>query len=108
MSSISQTTWNSLGYTVAATWAGLGLTAMISPHRTAGFFCFHDALSGDGRGDVPHMMSLVGARDLSLALAMFALARAGRNRELGTLILSTMIVCAGDMYIVWKRRNKLM
>ena len=108
MAAIQPSTWNHLGHAVATSWAGLGLLSILSPYRTAGLFCFHDSLSGDGRGDIPHAMSLVGARDLTLALAMFSLARAGRNRELGTLILSTLVICGADMYVVWKRRNKVM
>lgn len=105
MIAIQPSTWHSLGLGVATSFAALGLTAIIAPFRTAGLFRFQHALSSNGRKDVPAMMSLFGARDLSLAVTAFYLGSAGLDQELGALILSAMIVCAVDLYAVIKRQN---
>lgn len=107
MAVVQRSTWHTLGLAVATNLAGLGLAAILSPHRTANLFGFRAALSGN-TADVPAMMSLVGARDLSLAIMLFSLARTGLHREMGTLILSGMVVCATDIYVVWRRKNWLM
>lgn len=94
--------WNTLGLGVAASFAALGAGAMAFPHLTADVFGLRALAEGSGRADVPAVISLIGARDLSIATALFALGRAGREKEMGTVILSTMLLCAVDVYVVWR------
>ncbi|KAH7254612.1 hypothetical protein B0J15DRAFT_494686 [Fusarium solani] len=88
MVSLSPSTWNTLGLGVAAGWATLGLV---------GFFQQLDQLSS--------MALILGSRDFSIATALFMLGRAGRNEEMGTLILSTLVICGADIYLVWKAKR---
>jgi hypothetical protein len=132
LTTLQPSTWHALGLGVAANWAILGLSAMTWPHRTAALFgCGPEngstsaALAGtnmpadanksadgtddDGGGaaavDVPGLVTLVGCRDLTFSAALFALGYNGRTREMGTVILSTMVVCAVDVFVVWRRRK---
>lgn len=106
MTSISPSTWNTLGLGVATSFAALGLVTFLVPYRTAEMFGFRAALQNHGsRVDVPGILSLVGARDLSIAAALFALGTSGRDREMGTAILSTMILSTVDIYVAWQRKQ---
>lgn len=103
---LSASTWNTLGLGVAVSLAGLGSMTWLLPHRAAETFGFNAALKDQGaRAEVPGLMSLAAARDLSLATAMIVLGVAGQNREMGVVLLSTMVVCGWDTYVVW-RNNK--
>lgn len=50
-------------------------------------------------------MRLLGARDLSIGLALGVLAWDFRLRETGTLILSGMVLCAVDIVELFRRRG---
>ncbi|KAK2594462.1 hypothetical protein QQS21_007808 [Conoideocrella luteorostrata] len=107
LSAISPTTWNTLGLGVAYSWGVLSALATFAPHRTAELFGI-TTLSNEQTADPESVLGfsgLVGSRDLAIALAMYYLARKGRNDELGTLILSTMCICAADIGLVWRRRS---
>lgn len=106
-------TWNTLGLGVATCYATLGLSAALVPHRTAALLGFRvsggPAGNPDGYDDnVPGMMAFIGARDLSIAAALFAFGGdGGGNREMGTLILSTMILCTVDVCVAWRNGKRL-
>ena len=103
---VSPSTWNTLGLGVAGSWAVLSVVATLAPHRTAELFGI-TALS-DARttsdASVLGFRGMVGSRDATLALVLYALARNARNRDLGTAILCTMTICVADLYIVLRRR----
>jgi hypothetical protein len=107
MISLTPTTWNILGLGVATAYASLGLAAMLLPHQVAGILGFRAATQGNGKPDVPGMMGFIGARDLSIAGALFVFARDGANQEMGTVILSSMILCVFDVFIVWRNGKRL-
>ena len=105
--SVSPTTWNTLGLGVAGSWVVLSSLATFAPHRTARLFGI-TALSDGDKADHESALGfsgVVGSRDLTIGLAMYWLARKGRNDELGTLILSTMCVCAVDLALVLRRKS---
>lgn len=54
---------------------------------------------------VPLLMPLLGARDVSIAAALFALGWSGKTREMGTVILGGMILCVADVAVVWKEKG---
>jgi hypothetical protein len=123
---LQPSTWHALGLGVAANWAILGLSAMTWPHHTAALFgCGpqqgSSSSSSSSRSaaakttpgsdnaaavDVPGLVTLMGCRDLTFSVALFALGYEGRTREMGTVILSsTVVVCAVDIYVVWRRHK---
>lgn len=107
---ISQSTWQALGLSVAASYAGLGLYSVLQPRQAASvFFALPPPKPKDGTTQdgvvVPLLMPLLGARDLSFAATMFALAYGGKWRELGTVILGGMILSATDIFFVWKSKG---
>ncbi|KAL7912805.1 hypothetical protein GGI35DRAFT_476636 [Trichoderma velutinum] len=106
---ISASTWSSLGLSVAATFAVLGSSALFDKKRTAELFSLEPSTSGeklkDGGANSSLVGLLVGTRDLTMATVLFALHRAGQTDAMGTVILSSMIICAADVYIVWKGKK---
>ncbi|KKP07405.1 hypothetical protein THAR02_00467 [Trichoderma harzianum] len=103
---ISASTWNSLGLSVAATFAILGSSALFDKKRTAELFSLEPATSEEKPTDGSLVGLLVGSRDLTMATTLFALHRAGQTDAMGTVILSSMIICAADVYIVWKGKKR--
>ncbi|KAL7781998.1 hypothetical protein V8C43DRAFT_215642 [Trichoderma afarasin] len=103
---ISASTWNSLGLSVAATFAILGSSALFDKKRTAELFSLEPTTSDEKPKDGSLVGLLVGSRDLTMAATLFALHRAGQTDAMGTVILSSMIICAADVYIVWKGKKK--
>ncbi|KAK0766905.1 hypothetical protein N5P37_000635 [Trichoderma harzianum] len=108
---ISTSTWNSLGLSVAATFAILGSSALFDKKRTAELFSLEPSSTSDGKPKDSGASSslvglLVGTRDLTMATTLFALHRAGHTDAMGTVILSSMIICAADVYIVWKGKKR--
>ncbi|OPB42411.1 hypothetical protein A0O28_0035280 [Trichoderma guizhouense] len=103
---ISASTWNTLGLSVAATFAILGSSALFDKKRTAELFSLEPATSEEKPKDGSLVGLLVGSRDLTMATTLFALHRAGQTDAMGTVILSSMIICAADVYIVWKGKKR--
>jgi len=119
----SQSTWRALGLSVAAGYTSLGLFATLAPRRAAAELfgiitppataknsssTTTSSTSSPATQDgavVPLLMPLLGARDLSIAAALWALAYAGKWREAGTLVLAGTVLCAADVYVVWKCRG---
>lgn len=54
---------------------------------------------------IQFLVPLLGARDLSIAAALFTLHRQGLYSEVGTVILGGMLLCAADTVAVWKKRG---
>lgn len=106
---ISPSTWNVLGLSVAATFAVLGSSALVDSKRTAELFGLSPPLaasSSDEETPSPGVVAiLVGSRDLTMATALFALHRGGHADAMGTVILSSMVLCAADIYLVWRRKK---
>ncbi|KAL7821417.1 hypothetical protein V8C44DRAFT_314511 [Trichoderma aethiopicum] len=115
----SASTWNSLGLSVAATFAVLGSSALFDMKRTAELFSLQppprkrrlrseEEEDDDGGGGSSRVVAiLVGSRDLTMATALIALHRAGMRDAMGTVILSSMGICVADLYIVWRAGKKL-
>lgn len=108
---MATSTWRILGLSVAASYTGLGLFEILFPHRAAAEL-FALPPRSQSKQHVPDpqvseavslMIPLLGVRDLSLAAAMYVFAWEGKWREVGTVILSGMILCAADSAVVWKR-----
>ncbi|RFU80957.1 hypothetical protein TARUN_1242 [Trichoderma arundinaceum] len=109
---ISSSTWNALGLSVAATFAVLGSSALVDSRRTAELFGLqpwannNDEEKPSTAGTGPGVIGiLVGTRDLTMATALFALHRAGQTDAMGTVILSSMVICAADIYLVWREKK---
>ncbi|OAQ83509.1 hypothetical protein PCL_05401 [Purpureocillium lilacinum] len=111
--SLSPSTWNSLGLGVAATWAALGLAGGLRPAAAADLFGI-TALGSGGRGDgksgadrdsMIGFAGVLGSRDMTIALTLLYLGRAGRNADMGAVILSTMTITAVDIWLVWRKKK---
>lgn len=107
---VSSSTWNTMGLGVAVGFAGLSVLSVVVPRQVNDLFRVTEpAAIQDGKDVVklnPLALSiLVGGRDLAIAASIFALARAGKNKEAATVILSTMIICIPDIYLVWRNKK---
>jgi hypothetical protein len=108
---LAPSTWQALGLSVAASYASLGMFAIVLPHRAAyEFFGLSEPVTpatpkrNDG-STITLLMRLLGARDISIALALSALGYTGRWRELGTVILAGSILCAADCVAIWRAKG---
>ncbi|KIW31899.1 uncharacterized protein PV07_03487 [Cladophialophora immunda] len=50
-------------------------------------------------------MALLGARDLSIGLALAKFGTDSKLHEMGTLILAGMVLCVVDVYHIWRLRG---
>lgn len=116
-------TWHMLGLSVAFSYAGLGLLQCVLPRFAAKTLLDVGSPRGGGSSNnnskrtdigtgrtpeeatVPLVMPLLGARDLTIAAALFAFSWEGKTREMGTLILAGTILCVADVAAVWRRRG---
>jgi hypothetical protein len=108
----SASTWNSLGLSVAATFAILGSSALFDTERTAELFSLEPSTppfvnEEQSRSSDRVVAILVGSRDLTMATMLVALHRAGMRDAMGTVILSSMGICVADLYIVWRAGKKV-
>jgi len=117
--SLSPSTWRILGLSVATSYIGLGTMGMVAPVLAAKCFGIYPDLSSSSTAKthqtdqdkdnhanaVATSMKLLGARDLSIGLALVALDYQGDQRAVGTLILGGFVLCVVDIYEVWKRRG---
>lgn len=106
MTSPASSTWNTLGLGVAATYATLGTASFLRPSLVAQQLGFRPIAAG-AHDNTAGLLAFIGARDLSFSLAIVALSRAGRYREMGTVILSTMLFCAVDLGVMWRNGKPL-
>ncbi|CAM1509808.1 Fc.00g001430.m01.CDS01 [Cosmosporella sp. VM-42] len=107
MALIAQSTWNTLGLGVAATWIALGVLGVSQPARAAELFGVPLATKESGHTSNIGIALILGSRDLTIGTALFALGRTGRYEEMGTVILTSMIICVIDVYLVWKTKRHL-
>ncbi|KAL6404875.1 hypothetical protein AUP68_11707 [Ilyonectria robusta] len=107
MASASSSTWSSLGLGVAVTWVTLGLVGIFQPARSAQIFGVSSPTEPSGKADNTGIAVILGSRDFAVAAALFALHEAGKHEEMGTVILSTMIICGADIYLAWKAKRGL-
>lgn len=99
-------TWNTVGLGVAATYAALGTASFLYPAFVAGQLGFR-SITTAAQDDAAGLLAFVGGRDISVCVAIMALSRAGRHREMGTVILSTMLFCAVDLVVMWRNGQRL-
>lgn len=120
---VSPSTWRVLGLSVAVTYMGLGSFAIAGPVHAGKLFGLYPEDSSPSSTDKPSTiiqetekaehadaicssMTLLGARDLSIGIALAALHYQGGNQKaMGTVILSSMVLCAVDVYEIWRRRG---
>lgn len=107
MASITPNTWNQLGLGVATSWVGLGLLSIFRPAQVAETFGFSASPSVAAQSDTTILGLLIGSRDLAIAATLLSLGRSGRNHEMGTVIISTLIISGVDIFLVWKKKKYL-
>jgi uncharacterized protein DUF4267 len=121
MTILETSSWHLLGLSVAVSYAGLGLLQCALPRFAAktlldvgsqqpGNNKRTDAVTGRATEDttVPLVMPLLGARDLTIAAALFTFSWQDKTREMGTLILAGTILCVADVAAVWKRQGSVL
>ncbi|ETI22409.1 hypothetical protein G647_06484 [Cladophialophora carrionii CBS 160.54] len=125
---VSPSTWRLLGLGVSASYIGLGAFAISTPSLCAQAFGLYPTSPAPGSNANPTRsttkpaahantdianhsqavetsMVLLGARDLTIGLAVGKLAYDFKLRETGTLLLSGMVLCAVDVYEVFRLRG---
>lgn len=99
-------TWRALGLSVAVGYTSFGALELLWPAR-AGRELLDIEPGQDAGADstVALMGRLLGARDLSIAAALFALHHGRRHREMGVVIVAGTIVCLADAVAVGVRKG---
>ncbi|KAK1833414.1 hypothetical protein QBC39DRAFT_278988 [Podospora conica] len=106
-------TWRALGLSIAAGYTALGLFAVCLPQRAAlEYFAIPPRARGapgqvgakvtSPADAVDLLMPLLGARDISIGAALWALAYTGKWREFGTVVVAGTVLCAADGVAIWK------
>lgn len=117
-------TWRQLGLSVAVGYTFLGTFAIVNPTFASELFNLHPkpstfkptaaekgTLSSSRAVAKAHAdatstsMILLGARDLSIGLALLTFYYNEDSKAMGTLILSGMVLCATDVIWIWKLRG---
>lgn len=122
---LSPSTWRVLGLSATAACLGLGSFAITSPALAAKVFGIYpeetaaSSSSTDVVGEkkgwskaeqthaeaVSTSMRLLGARDLTIGIALLWLDYQRNPPAMGALILSGFALCIVDVYIIWERRG---
>ncbi|GMK55675.1 hypothetical protein CspeluHIS016_0207310 [Cutaneotrichosporon spelunceum] len=104
---VAADTWKFLGLTVVAGYATLGTWALVAPRNAAEMLFAPRPSSAESlhAGDTERYMRLLGARDLSMAIAMAWYARSNDWRAMGQMILAGMLICAADAWAAWQAKG---
>ena len=117
---LQPSTWRTLGLTVGIGYTLLGTFGVTQSTLVAKLFNLHpepvtSITTEDGRSAVKQVaahaesistsMVLLGARDLSIGVALFAFYNKQDAKAMGTLIMSGAILCAVDVIYIWKSRG---
>lgn len=116
---MSFTTWNTLGLGIGAAYAGLCVVAVTKPKLADDLFGItHKAdtldeksTAGDaaaalvGKTDFTSVNTLLGGRDLAIGVAIVWLGSEGKNKEMGTVILSTLCLCIPDVWLAYRAKK---
>lgn len=117
--------WRVLGLSVAAGFAGLGTYAMskyspgrnvyprpelmrfnaVMPVRCASAHGLRPKVEPEGDEFASRAMSWIGVRDVSIGASLLWFYYQGKPAEMGTVIMSGMIVCVADVYLVYQHRQ---
>lgn len=102
MSYLQPATWRVLGLSVAATYTGIGLYEMLMPRKASrNFMDIPKKKTPESEETAGQLWPLIGARDLSMAAAMYTFYFTGQDRELGVVILSGNFFCVVDTVALW-------
>lgn len=89
-------------WSIAASYTGLGLFAIVSPLRGARILGVRSAPSSSPSStNTVLLMRLLGARDLSIGAALFVFAYQREYKAMGSLIVSGTILCFADVVSSW-------
>lgn len=111
---LTTSTWRLLGLSVATGYVGLGTFALTTPTIAAKALGVYPStsestgstvVSKQHHQQVCASMTLLAARDISIGLALFAFDYQSAPHAMGTLILSGMVLCAADVYYVFRLRG---
>lgn len=105
---LSASTWRVLGISVAAGYTVFGSFVMLSPVNAAkvlGVWPTSEPEDGSSSSPTANLMVLLGARDLSIATALWVFNYQRKEKSMATLILSGMILCVLDTWMVFKTRG---
>jgi len=106
MFDLQPSTWRLLGLGVAAGYAALGAFAILVPAQAAkGLLAIEPKKSAEADEAVSLVFPLLGARDVSIAAALFVLHHAKWDRAMGVLIVTGTILCAADTVAVGYRKG---
>lgn len=95
------TYWRVMGLSVAVSFAGLGTFAMIAPKKSAEVLGMTTS-NKEADEVASNSMVFLGARDFSFATALAAFYYQEDPHAMGTVIMSSMILCAVDCIWTYK------
>ncbi|KAF2166738.1 hypothetical protein M409DRAFT_54529 [Zasmidium cellare ATCC 36951] len=98
------TYWRAMGLSVAATFAGLGSFAILAPKQSVELFGMKST-TPESAAVGANSMFLLGVRDLSSAAALAAFYYQENPNAMGTVIMSSMILCVADCMWMYKLRR---
>ncbi|OAR04874.1 hypothetical protein LLEC1_07111 [Akanthomyces lecanii] len=116
---ISTAHLNVIGLGVAAMFAGLSVVSVASPRTVDDLFGVtresrlstaeapRASAAATRTVDYTTIGTLICGRDLTIAVAIYCLGRAGRSKEMGTVILSTLCVTIADIWLAWRNKRYL-
>ena len=100
-----QSTWRALGLSVAVAYSGLGCLGIFAPKMCAEGLGLRSHNNPEAERLVANSLILLSARDLSIATALYSFYRTQNSRAMGTVILSTMVLCVIDVAMVWRLKR---
>lgn len=107
-SQLSPSTWKVLGLSVAAGYTVLGSFAILDPKGAAKALGVWPAGGAeDSKRAVSNLMIMLGARDVSIATALWVFHYQRKEKSMATLILSGMILCVVDTVMVFVTRGRV-
>lgn len=119
-SSLSPSTWRLLGLSVATGYIGLGSIGLFAPAFAAQGFGLYPSKAISPAATQPTAlnkaedlharsvetaMTLLAVRDISIGIALFAFDSQRLPRAMATLIFSGVVLCVGDVAVIWKNRG---
>ncbi|KAL3418867.1 alpha beta hydrolase fold-3 domain protein [Phlyctema vagabunda] len=106
-SAVSQSPALLVGASVFGTiFLGFGINAMLRPRAALAFFELGAPASAAEQTLVDALMTVYGARDVFMGLAMYATAYAGDRAALGCLLVAGSGVALVDGFVCWRYAGK--
>lgn len=102
---LQPSTWRLLGLGVAAGYASFGTFETLFPSRAAKELLDIDDTDPKIKDTVSSVFPLLGARDFTIAAALYTFYHTRKDKEMGAVILAGTILCAADTVAIGFRKG---